>query len=885
MDLENIIDYLHALGISTIYASPITTAVPGSLHGYDVIDPHGINPEIGTIDELRRIAKKLREKSMSWVQDIVPNHMAFSPLNARLMDVLERGPSSEYFHYFDINWNHPDPDLRGRVMVPILDDSVEACVAAKKIRLAFGEEEGFFIEYAGNRFPLSITAYVFLAENCDAGQEGFRALFLKCREDCWKHSGYNEWTETKLASQSSFARSIGELTEFLDHVNNHQDIFLRLLQHQYYVLTSWRETNRRINYRRFFTVNSLICLAMESEETFFDYHSFIHELYREGLIQGLRIDHIDGLNNPGVYTHRLRNLFGEECYIVAEKILESKERMPGHWPLQGTSGYEFLSPVSKVMTNVEGAKNLQAFYGRLVKDTPSYHEVVFGNKKKILYEHMQGELDNLVNFLFELGLVGAHPSRERLRQALGLFMICLPVYRLYPEQFPIPKDQLRLVDEAISQALLRKPQLKSELHLLRNLFEEKKPGSLTGGNKLKFIRRLMQFTGPLTAKGVEDTSFYTYNPLISHNEVGDSPGTPGIPVEEFHACMKLRQRNEPLTMNATATHDTKRGEDARMRINILSEISEQWMEKVAEWRKVNRPLRTMIGDVEAPSTNDEYFLYQSLVGGFPADLKVTGEFSERLKNYFIKVLREAKTHTSWDEPKEEYERACAAFIDGMLEEKHSFLRSFLPFLETILPVAAVYTLNQALIKITAPGIPDIYQGCELWDLSYVDPDNRRPVDFESRQRHLAELIGTVGEKQRKVLPGVSGHRLDFIAEHRTEGLEKLYYTLSALQLRKSNSRIFQQGEYVPLSATARYSVLSFARRLGDDWIITLAPINLLKHRDEHASWQDHHLLLPEGAPCNYLNRVTGQPVVAREGRIGLGELGGGVCWVVESLRS
>jgi len=383
-----------------------------------------------------------------------------------------------------------------------------------------------------------------------------------------------------------------------------------------------------------------------------------------------------------------------------------------------------------------------------------------------------------------------------------------------------------------------------------------------------FLRRLMQFTGPLTAKGVEDTTFYVYNPLIAHNEVGDTPAILGTTVAEFHDAMEKRHKHSPCSMNSTATHDTKRGEDARMRLNVLTEITEEWKENINQWREANKHHIKKLHHGTAPTINDEYLIYQSLVAGFPHDFKLTDEYLERVNAYFIKALREAKVSTNWNDPNEEYENACANFINSILHKDSEFLKTFLPFVKKVSSYASLYSLNQTLIKITAPGIPDIYQGCELWDLSYVDPDNRRPVNYEARQKFLAEII-TPTTSTTEILPAASKHRLDYIAEHRQQGLEKLYVTFHALQTRKENNEVFTSGDYIPLAVSNERSAIAFARKKKSDWLITIAPLQVVQRTTNSTDFENIFINLPKNAPEEYINVLTGKRIVAKDGRIDL----------------
>ncbi|MET0391744.1 MAG: malto-oligosyltrehalose synthase [Chitinophagaceae bacterium] len=845
-DLDGIIDYLHSLGISTIYASPVTTATPGSNHGYDVTDPYRINPEIGTLEELKALAAKLKAKGMSWIQDIVPNHMAFTTHNRLLMDVLERGPSSEYYHYFDINWTHPDKTLQGKLMVPVLEADTATCIREGKIAIAFSGRDGFTVNYGESKYPLSASAYRLFTQACIKYDAAFMVNLADIRKKCWENASLKEWEVSKQECLDGCATHEQSLQACIARINQDQALLTELLDNQYYTLVHYATTDTRINYRRFFTVNNLICLAMEEEFVFNDYHRFLHSLYEQGLIQGLRIDHIDGLNDPGAYIRRLRRLFGDECYIIAEKILEATENMPADWALQGTSGYEFLSYVSRVMTDRRGSRKLLDYYHKLLPGTvPVYRETVHEKKQLILRDYMGGELDNLVHYFYTL-FPGAEPAdREALKQALALVMICLPVYRIYPEQFPLREKEWQLIRQTFDMAYKKNEVLKPELDLLYSLFESAAhdPDS---AKKITFLKRLMQFTGPLTAKGVEDTTFYVYNPLISHNEVGDSPSTPATTIEAFHTTLLSRLERNPLSLNATSTHDTKRGEDARIRINLLSEMPEEWEEAVNDWKEINKPFLSVVNDQPAPSVNDEYFLYQSLVGGYPVGAVDINAFTNRLKDYFIKALRESKANTAWNQPEEAYEKACLQFIDQLLNTSHSFMETFLPFQEKISARAFTYSLNQVLIKVTAPGIPDFYQGTELWDQFYVDPDNRNAVDYDIRRQYLAEIADAQPQQ---------------LARKRREGLEKLYTIHKALQCRNTFADLFTQGRYIPLYAEGGSVVVAYARVLEADWIITIAPLGAAGNEKEIV------IRLPEEAPAGWTDLFTGNRLCTAEGKL------------------
>lgn len=854
-DLENIIDYLHALGITTIYAAPVVRAAPGSMHGYDVIDPHVINPEIGTPEQLRRISSRLKEKNMSWLQDIVPNHMAFHPLNWRLMDVMERGNASPYYHYFDIDWHHPAAHLNSKLQVPFLGKELEACIADQEIKVSFSEG-GFTVDYFQTSYPLSLSAYSVLFSAHPEKVTGWKE-FLKKAEALHDREA---WQTHKMVFMKTIAGNEAEhfaVLELLETFNDDRQKLQQLLENQYYALTFWKHTEKQIGYRRFFTVNELICLRMEDDTVFDEYHKVLAKLYEERVVQGFRIDHIDGLKDPAGYIRNLRKRLGDDCYLIAEKILEAKESMPAQWPLEGTSGYEFLSHVSQLITNRKGARQLAAFYRELMPSLPAYQELVLANKRLILERYMAGEWDNLVRHLMSAGLSGNFQP-ERIRAALGLLMISLPVYRIYPEHVPLKGNDVVVMSEAFHKALGHGAAYRAELEYLQRLVTQPLDDAMRE-RVLDFLKRLMQFTGPLTAKGVEDTTFYVYNALISHDEVGDAPSTLGISVTNFHTRMAERQRVTPLSLNATATHDTKRGEDARLRLNVLCEFPDQWQQRVLQWFEMNRPFhqRTSKGSL-APSKNDEYYIYQAIVGGFPEELEVTPEWVARLQAYQVKVVREAKVYSDWGEPDAEYEAACSSFIRNILTPGSAFLTSLLPFMEKVSRAANRLALVQALIRITAPGIPDTYQGCELWDLSFVDPDNRRPVDYSRRKQYLDELI----RKEREGKDALFG----FLKDHCLHGVEKLFVTWKALNFRKHHADLFERGAYIPVQTTAKETaIVSYARHHEERWVIVTAPLGV-----GGAPYTDDALILPEHAPVQWHNVFTGETFHA-ERRILLSE--------------
>ena len=846
-ELSSIIDYLEELGITAIYASPILEPTRGSQHGYDGINVTRINPELGNEEEFEELSSLLRSKNMAWIQDIVPNHLAFHTNNVWLRDVLERGMNSTYASHFDIDWEHPA--CRGKLMAPFLGEHLYDCLDAGKIQLAFRDESGFTLDYYDQHYPVSFDSYARLLSGCcDEDNNAVNAALGALVNH--PNTSYDHWLSLKADLLLRLTEQpIRERIEMrMKEINADKQTLLEIINAQHYALCVFTETNLYINYRRFFNINGLICLRMEDEHVFQDYHRYIHSLYQKGFIQGLRIDHIDGLRDPHDYIRKLRRLFGEDCYIIVEKILDKKEELPASMDIQGTSGYEFLSYINQVITDQHGAEKLVALYREYVPESRDYHDIVFANKFANLETYLNGEWDNLLRLLLSLNLVDDEEIRvQDLKMALGVFMAAFPVYRVYIEALPLDINDEQLVVEAFAIAHKRFPELEYELGILRQLFVPH-PDPTRNMNRLIFIQRLMQFTGPLAAKGIEDTTFYSYNALISHNEVGDQPCVLGIPVREFHEKMQERWTKNALSFNCTSTHDTKRGEDNRVRINVISELSDEWIGLVRQWMELNEPFRKQLGDLRAPIINDEYFLYQAITGGFPEDLKPGKSFVERTKTYFTKALRESKVMSDHINPNLAYEGACNEFIDHLFDTEHSFLDTLMPFVKKIIGYANTYAMVQVIIKTTAPGIPDIYQGCELWDLSYVDPDNRRPVDFNLRK----QLLATIREKEQEGLPQL----LHWAQSNYTIGAQKLLVTSRILQLRKAHRNLFIEGEYLPVYYEGSDRVIiAYMRHLDNLWVMVVLPLGIVAHTGKELC-----LHLPPHAPEEWRNIFTGETV-------------------------
>lgn len=837
--LMGILDYIEELGVDTLYLSPLFKAVPGSEHGYDVVDPHSINPEIGTWEEVKTLSQQLHQRGLSWLQDIVPNHMAYSTHNMWLMDVWQRGPKSPYYTFFDIDWQHPDPLLYGKVMVPFLSTSLEDALSDGRVALCWKDDQGWCIQAETDHYPLSLPAwYKLQTQFPDVPMTGWG-------DDNGDLASWHAARQLVVERLQRDAVARQQIRRILDEINSHVDRLQSLLDQQYYQLTYWKDASEKINYRRFFTVNTLICLRMEDDNVFDAYHQTLGLLEQQHIIQGLRIDHIDGLFDPTGYVRKLRQRF--PGYIIAEKILEAHEDMPGHWPVSGTSGYEFLSCVNQLFTHRAGARRLQEFYKAWAPRQHDYTTMVWNNKQLILEQHMRGEWDNLVRLFFSLPISVDIP-RDTFSDVLKYWMLGLPVYRIYVDTLPLPGETLMCIRQAFLEARRRADHaLLTDIDRLEALMTAPVPEHPE--DLIFFLRRVMQFTGPLTAKGVEDTTFYVYNPLISHDEVGDTPEVLGIAVSTFHEKMMQRQRQAPHALNATATHDTKRGEDARIRLNVLSELPAVWEERVTRWRAEHGHYKTTVAGKTMPEDNDVYFIYQSMVGGFPADGIVTESWFTRLSEYWIKALREAKVNSRWESPDETYEEACLHFLHGLLTDT-GFVDSLRTLVQQVAVYAQTYSLGQVLIKATAPGIPDTYQGGALWDLSFVDPDNRRAVDYDVRKR----VCRTLDDTRR-----ISDHAvLQLLQQHRHEGWEKLYVTRQTLHLRRHYAELFAQGDYIPLSIMGNIiSGVAYARHWQQHWVIVVVPLNLVAFT-HHDRAGETMLIFPDAAPRRWYHVFTGQ---------------------------
>jgi (1->4)-alpha-D-glucan 1-alpha-D-glucosylmutase len=814
-DARALVPYLHELGISDLYASPIFKARPGSAHGYDITDPTQLNPELGSEEDFEELVAELKRHDMGLVLDIVPNHMSATVDNPWWADVLENGRSSPYASYFDIDWDaHPE----GRIVLPILGAPLEEVLRRGELKVSLGRT-GPSLRYHDTRLPLSHTT-----------------------------------SAAARRANSDPARLEG------------------LLSQQAYELTYWRDGVRRLNYRRFFDISDLVGVRVEDPAVFEATHGLIVRLAREGKVVGLRVDHIDGLRDPLAYLERLQEAISSEgspFYVLVEKILLGDEALPEEWPAFGTTGYEYANLANDLFIDALGLERLGITCRRFTGSRVNFSDVVYEQKKKVVKELFPGELRDLALQLVDLARQ-ENLDEPTLTQALVDVSACLPVYRTYIRSLDISTDDRAYIEVAIKEASRRHPALNAyALDFVRRVLLLDFQRSLTARRRaqwLDFVMRWQQFTGPVTAKGLEDTALYNYSRLVSLNEVGGDPEGTRVSraVERFHRQDAKTLGRWPHALNATSTHDTKRSEDVRSRIDVLSEIPVTWARRLNRWSRLNRGKKSLVNGRSVPDPNEEMFLCQTLIGAWPLDAGEVPEFRRRLKRFVVKAAREAKANTSWLDPDEHYESGLTRFVEAILDDSapNRFLEDFLQFRESIAYCGALNSLAQTLLKIASPGVPDFFQGTELWDFSLVDPDNRRPVDYTRRLEVLWEL-------QHQEAGEIAGLVHDLIV-HWQDGRIKMYITAKALCFRKAHAVVFQSGDHIPLRASGEQQehIVAFARNHASDWAL-LAVSRLLQSLPRpgyppigQRAWKNTLLFLPPGAPERWLDELTGETICA-----------------------
>lgn len=832
-DALKIIDYLKELGISTLYASPIFKAKKGSGHGYDVTDPNTINPEIGTIEELYELSKKLKQNNITWLQDIVPNHMSYSPENIMLVDLFENGSNSRFYNYFDIDWNHLYSSANQRLLAPFLGKFYQEVLESRELLLNFNED-GFGVSYYETRMPIRMDCY---PELLSFKKNMIRRELGREHPEAIRFFGIMYMLSSLPASeeideryyQIAFAKSVlyelyssnevikKAIDDTIEYYNGKEgdpkslDNLDSLLSKQYFRLAFWKVANEEINYRRFFNINELISMKVESNEVYNYTHKLISKLYNDKIFSGLRIDHIDGLYNPTAYLDTLQENFSD-AYIVAEKILELNEELPEEWSIEGTTGYEFANYVNGLFCKKSNKYTFDNLYSDFILFKFKYHELIHKKKRLIIKTTMAGDVERLAFLIEKISAkdrYGIDFTMHGLKQALTEILTYFPVYRTYIHDNYISKNDLKYIDDTFKIAKRKSSRYLNEYNYIYNLLTQSHGVNVSDERKsdsIDFIMKFQQLTGPIMAKGFEDTTLYLYNRLISLNEVGGNPGKFGISKKEFHTFNRNRALKYPHNLNSTSTHDTKRGENVRSRINVLSEIPEEFKKKIKHWNMINRQFKKLVDGINLPVRNDEYFIYQTIIGSYPTINEDLESYPGRIKEYFIKAVREAKVYSAWIKPDEEYEKAISNFIDCILSSKE-FLNDFIPFQKKILFYGMFNAFSQVLIKCTSPGIPDFYQGSELWNFSLVDPDNRRPVDYELRIKLLKDLKNFDTSK--------------ILEDHL--GKTKMFIIHKALNLRNKYPDLFLNGNYKSLIIEGKYKnhIIAFERTLNNKTAIVI----------------------------------------------------------------
>jgi (1->4)-alpha-D-glucan 1-alpha-D-glucosylmutase len=945
-DARRLVPYLHRLGVTHCYASPILKARSGSVHGYDIVDHNQINPEIGSEDEFRALALELKAHGMGLILDTVPNHMGIGPgTNPWWQDVLENGRASAHADFFDIDWEPLKEELRDKVLLPILGSTYGDDLERGNIKLNF-QHGRFCVSYFENVVfvdpqtvplifePLSELAAARGAQDGPAVRElrtllaDLRQLPMNCSTDPellarrQREIPVLDRRLAKLAVEPPVAAIIAEALRKANGQPGNAASFDRLhalLEVQAYRLAFWRVSAEEINYRRFFDINDLVGLRMEDPRVFAETHRLIRRLLAEGLVSGIRIDHPDGLLNPVQYFARLQMLFaasrccGPEAttprgdngielevqaafaghgapshvaaplYLLVEKILERGEQLP-EWPVDGTVGYDFTNLLNGVLIDGRSERYLTSLYDRITGTATNPETITYDSKKLVMYKALSSEVNVLTHLLDRIAM---HDRRARdftrsvLRNVIRESIACFPVYRTYiDERGNILEHDRHYVEQAIAEAKRRNPDIAPAFDFLQNilLLQGADAGPTVYGfrNQLYFTLKFQQLTGPVMAKGLEDTTCYVYNRFVSVNEVGGSPADFGNSLDEFHHGNQLRAQHWPHSMLATSTHDTKRSEDVRARLDVLSEMPRHWSANVMKWRRLNHARKIQLADGRrVPDNNEEYLLYQTIVGALPMQMESEHELREfvgRIQQYMDKAAHEAKVNLSWLNPDPEYADALKTFVQRIFSPRgrgriNPFYESLQKFMPAVKFFGAMNSLTQTLLKLTCPGVPDVYQGQELWDFSLVDPDNRRPVDFTTRRR----LLESLPEQQRS---GSGAAFIHGLLHNYHDGRIKLWLTEQLLNFRRHHRTLFSEGSYIPLLAhgSKEENVIAYARSHGEEVIIVAAPrfSYSLMHGSEappigHA-WSDTHLRVDTSlAVADLRNLFTGERVTLRNG--------------------
>ncbi len=1000
-DAERLVPYLRALGVSHCYLSPILRALGGSMHGYDIVDHSQFNPEIGTEEQFFSLVDALKRHGMGVILDTVPNHMGVGHGdNPWWQDVLENGRASEHADFFDIDWEPEKPELLGKVLIPILGDQYGKELEQGHIRLSY-EPGRFFITYYDRRLPIDAQTFPLAFEVLGDLRVVGQALAVLDDERgaleniLWdlRQLPPHHTTDADLARKRQ--RALPELKVLLAELSERSagvralieravaacngepgnprtfDALHRLLEAQAYRLAHWRVSAHEINYRRFFDINDLVGLRVENPRVFTETHRLLRRLLADGGVEGLRIDHPDGLLNPVQYFTRVQMLYAaSQCcggepqgtladngielevqeafghgesndtnaalYLIVEKILEHGEELPADWPVDGTSGYDFANLVNGILIDGRNERAFTNLYRRFLGWHTDVDTLAYEAKKLIMRSALSSEVTVLSHRLDEVSSMDRCArdfTRNLLSEAIRETIACFPVYRTYiDERGHVSERDRNYINQAIRRAKRRNPSTAASLYdflgdilLLKPATEEESSPEMHRA-RLAFALKFQQLTGPVMAKALEDTVCYVYNRFVSVNEVGGSPADFGRSVEEFHEGNLERAARWPYSMLGTSTHDTKRSEDVRARLDVLSEMPKQWGARVARWRRNTRWKKRVITDGRTvPDANEEYLLYQTLVGTWPFHLNThdhpstrgvlgTPEerdaFTRRIQQYMKKAVHEAKVNLSWINPDPEYTQALEAFIQriltpGIRSRPNVFLREMENFAETIAYFGVMNSLAMVLLKLTAPGVPDIYQGQEVWDFSLVDPDNRRPVDFQAREKLLAKLLEatnppdpstpaatapTAGAEETVAASAqddnlyergsddANGASLASLCSEMLpnyhDGRLKLWTTMRALDFRREHPALFQLGTYTPVQCAVEHEphAVAFLREHEGESALTAVPrfawtLMAGQRRPPLAeAWGGAALQLPR-AGMEFVNVLTGELLHAEGDRL------------------
>ncbi|GAC1416873.1 MAG: malto-oligosyltrehalose synthase [Acidobacteriaceae bacterium] len=856
-----IADYLKELGISHVYSSPYLQAAPESMHGYDVVDHTRVNQELGGAEAHQRFCKRLGEARLGQVLDIVPNHMSLGKENRFWWDVLENGESSRYASFFDIDWQPYEERLRNKVLVPVLADQYGRVLQSGAIEIT-RQGSRFLVEAAGQVLPVAPQSLQGLltraAEYASSDTLSFLAAsygrlpapeFADRRTILGRHRDKNV-LNTLLARLCSEEDGVCEaIDRTLREINENKDALDDFLNQQNYRLAYWKTADQQLGYRRFFDVNTLVGLRIEREHVFEETHVLILDWLHRGVLDGVRVDHPDGLRDPLQYFRRLRQ-HAPEAWIVGEKILEPGEFLRKDWPIEGTSGYDFLNVVLNVLVSPEGMRDLNDIYGDFTSEPTNFAAIAHEKKVNVGHEALGSDVNRLATLLVEICEATRDQrdsTRAEMRRALREIAASFSIYRTYvePTRNEITDEDRAYIDEAIESAKSKRPDVGPGLF---DFIGDILKLEITGRRESELLLRFQQFTPPVMAKGVEDTAFYCYNRLVAMSEVGGDPGSDGLSVTQFHDYNVTMQATHPYTMVTLSTHDTKRSDDVRARLAVLSEMPQQFGEALLRWSRINNELRAEIFRGEThhgPDRNTEYMLYQTIVGAWPIPEK-------RLQDYMLKAVREAKQQTSWTTNNAEFEDGMHRFIAAILTHT-PFTSAVDSFVATLRDAGRINSLAQTLLKHTSPGVPDLYQGSELWDLSLVDPDNRRPVDYELREKLLHEL--------KRLTPARAALESMRRAD---EGLPKLWTIHRALSLRRAHRHWFGEGAaYQPLPVKGEKAEHGIAYLRGESvlTVVPRLPYTLA------GLWGDTAVEVPGG---RWTNHLTGETV--HGGRVQLAEL-------------